>query len=233
VALAEVAVGLPVDEVADERLDVLARVRQRVTPVVLARERALPVLAALEPLLPHGLARGSTLSVEGGAGGTTLAVALASAASAAGSWTAVVGAPSLGLLTATEVGIAPERLLVVADPPRQSWSTVVAALVDAVDLVLVVAPRVAAAEARRLAARARERGAVVVVLPRGGAAWWPVGPDVRLRVGDSVWTGPAGGGAGRLEARRAEVVAGGRGAASRERRATLWLPGRDGAVTPV
>ena len=225
-ALAEVAPDL----VLAERADVLARARQRVTPVVLAGERALPVLAALEPLLPDGLRRGSTVSVEGGAGATTLALALGAAASAAGSWTAVVGAPALGLLAAVEVGLAPERLLVLPAVPRDSWATVVAALVDAVDLVLVSASRVAAGDARRLAARARERGAVLIVLPRAGAVWWPVGPDVRLRVEASSWSGPVGGGAGRLVARRVEVVTGGRGAAARERRAALWLPGPDGAV---
>jgi hypothetical protein len=236
VALAEPHVEPHVEAIAepaggrDQQLAALIGARQRVTPLVLARERSLPVLAALESLLPDGLRRGSTLTVEGGAGATTLALAIVAAASAAGSWTAVVGAPSLGFLTAAEVGIAPERLLVIAEPPRDAWSTVVAALVDAVDLVLVSARRVAAPDARRLAARARERGAILVALPRAGAAWWPVGPDVRLRVGPASWTGPEGGGAGRLVARRAEVLAGGRGAAARERRATLWLPGPDGAV---
>jgi Mrp family chromosome partitioning ATPase len=210
--------------------DALARARQRVTPVVLARDRALPVLDALAPLLPDGLRRGSTVSVAGGPGATTLALALAVAASAEGSWTAVVGAPSVGLASALEVGLAPERLLVLAEVRRDVWATVVAALVDSVDLVLVSAPRAAPGDARRLAARARERGAVIVALPRGGEGWWPVGPDVRLGVGATSWSGPAGGGAGRLVARRAEVVSGGRGAAGRERRAALWLPGPDGTV---
>jgi hypothetical protein len=210
--------------------DALARAR-RAAPVVLARDRTLPVLDALAPLLPDGLRRGSTVSVAGGPGATTLALTLAVAASAAGSWTAVVGAPSLGLASAVEVGIAPERLLVLAEVPRDAWATVVAALLDAVDLVLVSAPRVALGDARRLTARARERGAVIVVLPRGGEEWWPVGADVRLNVGATSWTGPVGGGAGRLMGRRVEVVSGGRGAADQARRAALWLPGPDGTVT--
>src|SRR4051812_29378484 len=133
---------------------------------MLARDRALPVVAALEPLLPDGLRRGSTVAVEGGAGATSLAVTLAVAASAAGSWTAVVGAPSLGLLAVTELGVVPERLLVVPEPPRDAWSSVVAALLDAVDVVLVAPGRVAPGEARRLTARAREREVVLVALPR-------------------------------------------------------------------
>ena len=216
-ALAEAAS----EEVA---LDVLARVRQRTTPVVLARDRALPVVDALAMLLPDGPRRGSSVVVEGGAGSTTLALGLAVAPSAAGSWVAVVGAPALGLQAALELGVAAERLLVVPQPPQESWATVVATLVEAVDLVVVAPRRVAPGEARRVTARAREREAVLVSLTS-----WP-GADVRLSVGRSTWVGPIEGGAGRLEARRAEVVAGGRGAAARERRATLWLPAVDGRL---
>jgi hypothetical protein len=174
--------------------------------------------------------------VDGGQGATTLALALAVAASAAGSWTAVVGAPSLGLLAALELGIAPERLLVVPEPPRESWATVVATLVDAVDLVLVQPTRVAPGEARRLVARAREREAVLIALPGsarpsgGGPSTWP-GADVRLTIERTSWMGPCELGAGRLVARRAEVMADGRGAAARLRRAALWLPGPDGTVS--
>lgn len=207
-------------------VDALARARQQTTPVVLARQRALPVLPALVPLLPDGLRRGSAVAVEGGRGATTLAVSLVVAASAAGSWTAVVGAPWLGLQGVLEQGVAAERLLLVPEVPRQSWATVVAALLDAVDVVVAASTKVAPGEARRLAARCRERGAVLVTLP---GTPWP-GADVRLRVEAPSWEGPLGCGAGRLEARRAEVTADGRGAAARPRRATLWLPGPDGAV---
>jgi hypothetical protein len=40
-----------------------------------------------------------------------------------------------------------------------------------------------------------------------------------------------GAGHGRLRARKAQVVASGRGAGERPRSAWLWLPGPDGAVT--
>lgn len=204
----------------------LGDLRPRTAPVVLAHERGVPVIDALEPLLPGGLRRGAVHAVDAGPGATTLALALTVAASAAGSWTAIVGAPSLGLLAALELGIAPERLLVVPEPPRESWATVVAALVDAVDLVVVRSARVAPGEARRLVARARERDAVLVALP--GTSW--PGADVRLTIERTSWTGPCELGAGRLVARRAEVVTGGRGAAARTRRAELWLPGPDGTV---
>lgn len=216
------ALAARVREHDEQALVALARARQQITAPVLAHERALPVLPALAPLLPEGLRRGSAVAVEGGAGATTLAVSLVVAASAAGSWVAVVGAPWLGLQSMLEQGVVGERLLLVPEVPRASWATVVAALVDAVDVVVAAASSPAPGEVRRLAARARERGAVIVALP--GTAW--PGADVRLSVGRTTWTCEHR----RLEARRAEVAAGGRGAAARPRTAELWLPGPDGRV---
>ncbi|HSH23439.1 MAG TPA: hypothetical protein VK975_05180, partial [Acidimicrobiales bacterium] len=177
-------------------------------PVALAREQLLPVLAPLEPLLiDGGLRRGGTVSVEGACGGTTLALALGAAVSGAGSWVAAVGLPALGLAAAAELGVALERMVVVSHPPAQAWATVVAALVDAVDLVWVGLPRrMTSDDARRLAARARERGSVLVPLVPPAGSGWPQAVDVRLVVGSPTWVGPAGDGAGRLEARRVEVV---------------------------
>ena len=205
-------------------------------PVALAGEQLLAVVAPLEPLLADGgLRRGSTVTVEGAPGATSLGLALGAAASASGAWVAAVGLPALGLSAAAELGVALERVVVVTSPPAQAWATVVAALVDAVDLVWLGLPRrVPAGDARRLAARARERGSVLVALASGertaGRASWPQAPDVRLRVASPSWTGLSGDGAGRLQARRVEVVATGRAAASRERRVPLWLPGPDGRV---
>jgi hypothetical protein len=103
---------------------------------------------------------------------------------------------------------------------------VVAAFLDAVDVVLVrPPPRLPAAQARRLAARARERGAVLV--PLGP---WSEPADLRLAVTASAWLG-LGQGHGHLLARQAEVTIAGRGAAARERRFLLWLPSPDGTIT--
>jgi hypothetical protein len=190
---------------------------------MLARQQALAVLPSLAALLPEGLRRGTTISVEPGPGATTLAIALVAGASAEGSWVAAVGAPSLGLAAAAELGVAPERLLVVdvGGLAGVSAATVVAALIDAVDVV-VLGARLGAADARRLAARAREQGAVVVALP----GRWPVVADLRIRVASATWELPHR----RLAARRVEVTVEGRGAAARVRRAGLWLPGPDGTV---
>jgi hypothetical protein len=183
-------------------------------PVALAEERVLPVLSVLEPLLVGGgLRRGSTVSV---VGSTSLALALVAGASTAGSWTAAVGVPALGLVAAAETGVALERLALVADPGDQ-WATVTAALLDAVDVVMVrPARRVRQADARRLVARARERGSVLVPL----APW--DGADVQLSIETAHWHGVRRGD-GHLAGRLLEVVATGRGAAARQRRASLWL----------
>jgi hypothetical protein len=192
----------------------------------LADERLLPVLPALRPLLPHqGLRRGTTVAV---ARSAALALALVAGASAAGSWVAAVGLPDLGIVAAAETGIALERLALVPVPGARAWPTVVAAFLDAVDVVLVRSPAgLSAAPARRLAARARERGAVLVPL---GA--WSEPADLRLAVTSSDWHG-LGQGYGSLRARRVEVVASGRGAAARERRVLLWLPSPDGTIIPA
>ena len=192
-------------------------------PVSLARERTLPVLPALTDLLPEGgLRRGSTVAVSGA---TSLALALLAGPSQAGSWCAAVGLPSLGLVAAAEVGVALERFPLVARPGDE-WPAVVAALVDAVDVVLVRLPRhVRNGDARRLVAKARDRGAVLVTT--GGSS--AIAADVRLSVASCTWEG-LGNGHGLLRARRLDVVASGRGAAARERRVSLWLPAADGTI---
>src|SRR5215211_2389338 len=190
----------------------------------LADERLLPVVPALRPLLPNqGLRRGSTVAVGRSA---ALALALVAGASAAGSWVAAVGLPDLGIVAAAETGVALERLALVPAPGPRAWPTVVAALLDAIDVVLVRSPPgLPSAQARRLIARARERGAVLV--PLGP---WPEPADLRLAVTASTWHG-LGQGHGSLHSRVAEVVATGRGAAARERRTLLWLPSPDGTIT--
>ena len=199
----------------------------------MAGERLLPVLEPLAPLFPtRGLKRGSVVSVTGS---TSLAVALLAAASAQGSWCAAVGMPALGLAAAAELGVALERFPLVPSPGREAgaggWAWVVAALIDACDVVLARPPAGAgalkAADARRLTARARERGAVLVVSGDG----WPDAAEVQLTVASAVWEG-IGQGHGRLRGRRVEVVAGGRGAAARGRRLSLWLPHPDGGIHP-
>jgi hypothetical protein len=188
----------------------------------------LPVLPALAPLFPQAaLRRGSTVAV---AGSTSLLLAVLAGPSLAGSWCAVVGMPALGLAAAAAAGVAVERLALVPAPGRE-WPSVAAALLDGLDLV-VVAPGagVRAGDARRLAARARQRGSVLVPYGVPAGSW--EGTDLRLSVDGAEWAG-LGDGWGRLRGRRAVVRCDGRGSAARPRRARLWLPAADGGVAPV
>lgn len=185
-------------------------------------QRILPVVPELSGLLPgRGLRRGSTVAVAAGrrapSGGTSLVLTLLAAASRSGSWCAVVGVPGLGVLAAAEVGIALDRLALVPHPGPE-WATVVAALIDGVDVVVTAVPgSVAASVANRLAARARQRGSVLVPYGR-----WD-GADVTLQVVRGVWEG-LGQGRGRLRRREVTIAARGRGAAARAKEIKVWMP---------
>lgn len=208
-----------------ERVKLLA---ERVRPTAPSRARLLPVLPALAPLLPDGGLRRGT-SVRCGAGGQggalSLALALAAGPSAAGSWCAVVGAEDVGSLAAAGFGVDLDRLAVVRAGPAH-WALATGVLIDGVDVVVVAPPpRPRSSAVRTLAARARDRGAVLLVVGEHGA--WPA--DHELVVERSSWHGLAHG-AGRLQARRVTVVARGRGAAVRPVRRELWLPTATGRV---
>lgn len=182
--------------------------------------RVLPVIPALAGLLPAaGLRRGNTVAVHGG---TSLLLALLAEATAAGSWAAVVGMPSLGLAAAAEYGVDLGRVALVPRPGAE-LPAVVAALLDGVDLVAVHSETVQTAVARRLSARARHRGAVLLSF---GA--WP-GADVELSCRYSAWAGLEGG-YGHLREREVTVRARGRGAAARPVTVSLALPGPAGSL---
>jgi hypothetical protein len=231
------------DMVRGEGPGALAELAERVRPVSLAGAQGLPVLGAFDPLVPGaGLRRGSTVGVgalPGVTGATSLALALAAGASQNGSWVAAVGLGSLGLAAAAELGVALERLVLVADPGRDrgegertGWPSVVAVLVDGFDVVLVGAEtgaRLRAADARRLVARVRERGTVLVGV---GAELPGERSPLRLTVAAASWLG-LGEGWGHLRGRRVTVEASGRGGAARTRQAELWLPAPAGGVELV
>ncbi|WP_033295225.1 hypothetical protein [Amycolatopsis jejuensis] len=182
----------------------------------------LPVAPALADLLPGaGLRRGSIVAVHQS---TSLLFALLAEPTAAGAWAAVVGVPTLGVAAAAEHGVVVSRLALVPHPGAE-YPAVMAALIDGVDLVVTEPRSVRPDVARRLAARARHRGVVLLSLGH-----WP-SADVELHCTPGAWTGLTGDGAGYLRCRSVEVHVHGRGAAARPRSAPVLLPGPDGRVT--
>ena len=213
----------------------LAELAEQVRPVTLSREQRLPVLPAFEGLLPGaGLRRGATVSIgtaPGVGGATSLALALVAEASRVGSWVAAVGLPSLGLVAADELGVALERLVLVAAPERDAWGGVVAALVDGFDLVDPPRRSDRCAARRRPPPRGPGPGAgsgAAAARARAG----PRAPTFQLQVTQQPLGGPR---------RRSRPPAGpqgpghprGRGEAAQPRRVDLWLPGTSGLVEAV
>ncbi len=182
--------------------------------------KLLPVVPELTDVLPHrGLRRGSTVSV---IGSRLLVLSLLAEATARGSWAAVVGMPDLGVVAAAELGVEVSRLALVPAPGVELVPAV-AALLDGVDLV-VVGRGVTGRAARQLSARARHRGAVLIV-----AGAWP-GVDVELRCEGGQWSGPGTSGHGHLSEREVTVHSVGRGAAVRPVTARLLAPGPAGRL---
>ncbi|MGB2558352.1 hypothetical protein [Cellulosimicrobium cellulans] len=178
-------------------------------------ERVWPVHDALAPLLPLGaLQRGTVLAVRGS---TSLLLALVARPSRAGAWTAAVGFPAVGLLAAADAGADLDRVVLVPRPGPDA-ALAISALVDGLDVV-VVGPDAALTDPdrRRLAARARERGALLVA-----AGTWP-GAHVALTVTGGGWSG-ADRGAGWLRRRTLVVERAGRGGAARPTRLEVELP---------
>ncbi|MGH3715639.1 MAG: hypothetical protein ACRDT4_19590 [Micromonosporaceae bacterium] len=191
-------------------------------------DQVLPLLAELRTVSPWpGLRRGATVAVDAGArpgsavtgaaGSTSLCLALLVEAMHAGSWCAVVGMPDLGATTAAEFGIDLGRLALVPDPGTE-WVTVVAALLDGLDIVVVRPPgQLTPKLTRRLAARARQRGSVLISY----GSW--EGAELTLCTTGQVWHG-LGAGSGRLRSRELTVVGYGRGSATRPRQTQVWWP---------
>ncbi|MFZ7088144.1 hypothetical protein [Curtobacterium sp. RRHDQ10] len=216
----------PVDHLGEAKaaLDRITSLRSRIADMEDTRvdTGALPTAPALEPLLPGGAIRSG--AVYGVQESVLLAMTMLQAASASGSWCAVVGVPSFGIEAAAAMGIDLDRLVLVPDPGDQ-WLAVTAAMADVATIVLTrPLGRVRPGDAARLAARLRQRGAALVSL--GG---WP-GAETTLRVTASEWRG-IGRGHGYLLERRATVTANGRAGAGRPVHAELLLPAADGTVS--
>ncbi|MEU8896959.1 hypothetical protein [Nocardia sp. NPDC048505] len=192
------------------------------------RREALPVPAALAELLPDGgLIKGSVVSY---AGARSLLAGLLAAVTGAGGHAAVVGVPRFGLLAAAEMGADLERLAVVAEPGPDPME-VAAVLLDGLDLVVLGldGASVAPARARVLAARARNKGATLVVAD----GVWP-NPALRIDARIAGYVG-LGTGHGRLHALTVAVEVRGKTGATRHGHLDLrpsagrvqWFPRRN------
>jgi len=217
---------LPVDTADIARLQAsLSGLATRVRPLSLARDRVLALHPALAPAFPEGgLRRGSVVACTG-QGAWSTALALTTAASQAGSWSAVVGLGAIGLSAAEEWGIALDRMVAVPAVPAAQLPTVLAALVDGVDLVIADGAGIRSGDARRVSARLAQRGGVLVLVDRIGG----FSPDLTCEMHTEAWQG-IGDGFGRLVARRVCLSVAGR-RMGRERRLHLVVTGADHQVT--
>lgn len=200
--------------------------RAPVTPASTVRREILPVPPALAPLLPdRGLVKGSVVSYSGA--GTLLAGLLA-AVTGPGGHAAAVGLPQLGLLAAAEMGARLDRLAVIPDAGQDPME-VAAVLLDGLDLVVLGLGEAAVppARARVLAAKARGKGATLLVT--GGN--WPA-PDLSLESRVAGYTG-LGTGSGRIRSISLDIEIRTRaGAPRRGRLAARPLGGRVEWITP-
>ncbi len=212
------------DLIRDRRRDhlgeqVLDALHDRITTGALARERVLPVAEPLQTLFPeHGLVRGRVVSCRGAAA-MTIACSTMSAAMTAGAWTAVVDVPTFGPDAAAELGVPLERVVRIdtVDPATTpsddrrlaDWIDVMGAAIDGFDLVVAAVPQIRGewrpAAVRKLAARIRQRGAVVLTIGDAGV----LATDHVLDTTRTVWSG-LGDGHGHLRCRSVEIEATGR-----------------------
>ncbi len=214
---------------------------EQIAPLTLTGERLLAVPSLLESLfIWGGIPPGWSIGVAGN-GAWSMAMAIWAEALGAEGWIAIVGAPDVNLVTAAELGVRLDRVVVIETPPTKVWTTVVGALIEAFDIV-AIAPGgpVGLRDARRLSARAREQGAVLFHLD--GARSWPTAVDLTLtgstqKAGwqGGSWQGGSwqgvGDGHGHLRARCLRIDAVGR-RAGRTRSTTVLLPGPDGVLAP-
>jgi hypothetical protein len=173
--------------------------------------RTLPVPSPIGELLPRGgLARGTVASV---AGTSSVLVGLLASVTAAGSHAAVIGMPDLSLLAAVEQGADLSKITLVSEP-KDSAVEVAAILIDGVDLIILglSGASVTPSRARAVVARARSKGAVLLVTE----GRWD-GVDLRIESRVAGYSG-LGEGHGRVTGIQLDVAAAGKGFQRRTQR---------------
>ncbi len=205
------------DESRDKSRDksrVVAELRRRLAdtapppPVpTVAMAGVVPVLSPLDVVLPQGgLPRGTVVSLQpedSSSGLTSLLFTLLAGPSRP--WSALVGFGDLGLSAAAELGVDLDRVVLIPDP-GVDLIQILSVLIDGIELIAVSVPNGpigSPARQRVLAARLRQRGAVLLAVGP-----WP-GADLTLTVSTVGWRG-LGAGHGRLRDRELLVRVGGR-----------------------
>ncbi len=209
----------------------LRELQDRFAPVTLAREQLLTVPEPLLPLFPFGgLQKGQSVGFRG-PGSWSVAMAMAGGLLDNDGWMAIVGVEELGLLSAAEVGVRLDRVLLIETPPSTQLATVVASLVEVMGVIAISPHRqVSNRDARRLAARSREQGATLFLLD--GGRYWPQALDLTITTKPERWEG-IGQGHGHLQWRQLSVEAVGRRSSARQRQVSILLPGPDGGLASV
>lgn len=201
---------------------------------LMARDRVLPVHEALAPFFENsGLVRGQTVACVGSAA-ISCAFAVLAEPTRTGSWAAIVGLPSVGILAADTAGVCLERVVFVDRPEIESRHSIsrdlagaLAALVDGMDLIVLARRFVTAASPsliRRLQTRVSSKGGVMLIIGDPGQ----ISVDVRLSTRTQHWEG-VGSGHGHLRRRLVTVRVDGRRCA-RSREHAMWLPDATGAL---
>jgi hypothetical protein len=183
----------------------------------------LPVVPGIASLLPGGgLRPGSTYSV---APSSALLFSLLAAPSQTGSWCGVVGIPQFGAEAAERAGVDLSRLVLIPEPGTR-WLAVTATIAEVLPVVAVrPVGRAADGDIARLAARLRDRGAVLLVQGPWAQA------EASIAVAEPDWSG-LGDGHGYLAARELTVTVTSRRTPV-PRRGRMLLPGADGALVPL
>ncbi len=185
----------------------------------------LPVPVAMADVLPQGgLVRGTVVSVSGAG---SLLLGLVAAVTDAGGHVAVIGLPRFGVLAAVEMGAQLNKLALIPDPGPDPVE-VAAILLDGVDLVVLGlgGESVAPTRARAVVARARSKGATLLVTD----GRWD-GAELRLEASVRGYDGLGRGrelGRGRLRSIQLSVCA--RGKAMHDRTIRLDLRSVGGRV---
>ena len=215
---------------AETKQETFRRLRQELQNQGVGDGPVCQVPEAFAPLFPStGLQSGQLISVSG-PGAWTVGFALAGANVGSQGWAAMVDVGNAGLVAAHELGIPLDRLLVVDSTPMKAWVSVVAALLEVAEVVIVNPRReLKSTWVRRLRTHLQDHQSLVLSLD--GGRFWPEKLDASLTVSRQEWHG-VGEGFGHLQHRQLEIESTGRRSLSGRRRC-VTVQQKDGSFSIV